>query len=246
MSQDERLYALGILYEAGVDTVVQTLRTCLLAAALFPEATLQAQRQLDEAMGNTSGMPHFEDLAQMPYLRAFTQETLRWWVISPVRLPHALTEDDEYMGYHIPRATMVLACYQVITTDETTFPDGASFRPERWLDDPTLPITAFGFGRRACVGRHLAWDMLCIAVARMLWLFHVDQDPEAPIAKPFADVRLGAMREPASFKVRFRPRTPQHLDSLARAKGIPFELGKILWPATEYFQGLSARDKEEK
>ncbi|KAJ5613717.1 cytochrome protein [Penicillium herquei] len=245
MSQDERRYALGILYEAGVDTVVQALRTCLLAAALFPEATSQAQRQLDEAMGNTSKMPHFEDLSRMPYVRAFIQETLRWWVISPVGLPHALTEDDEYMGYHIPRATMVLACYQAINTDETTFPDGASFRPERWLDDPTLPVTAFGFGRRACVGRHLAWDMLCIAVARILWLFNVDQDPEVPVAKPFADVRLGAMREPASFRVRFRPRTPRHLDSLARASESPVEMERMMRSATKYFQGFATRDSED-
>ncbi|CAI7604617.1 unnamed protein product [Penicillium discolor] len=243
MSQDERLFAVGVLYEAGVDTVTQALRACLLAAALFPEASAQARAELDEATSNTGRMPHLEDLAQMPYVRALIQESLRWWVIAPVGLPHALTEDDEYGGYHIPRATMVLACYQAINTDEATFPDGISFRPERWLDDPTLPVTAFGFGRRACVGRHLAWDMLCIAVARMLWLFHVEQDPEAPIADPLPDVRVGAMRKPASFSVRFHPRSSQHLDILGRVIETPCAVEEILRPAAEYFQGLAVREK---
>ena len=63
--------------------------------------------------------------------------------------------------------------------DPEMFPSPDTFRPERFLDtnqprmrgvDFDLP---FGFGRRVCVGMHLAHNSLFICAARILWAFSI-------------------------------------------------------------------------
>jgi cytochrome P450 len=59
-------------------------------------------------------------------------------------------------------------------------PDATSFNPERFLDEHGKLIpgpvetrddghSAYGFGRRACVGKHAANDSLFIDMATVLW-----------------------------------------------------------------------------
>ena len=76
--------------------------------ALYPDVQRKAQAQLDSVVG-PERLPEYEDLDNMPYVRAVMLETLRWMPVSPFGIPHALTEDDEYDGYHIPGGSIVLA-----------------------------------------------------------------------------------------------------------------------------------------
>jgi cytochrome P450 len=128
-------------------------------------------------------------------------------------------EDDEYMGFHIPRKSTVIASYLVINDDESLFPESTVFRPERWLENQNLPVTAFGFGRRACVGRHLGWDMLAVAAARLLWLYDVEnihRDGQKGLNNVWDHVRNGAQRVPAPFSASFKPREPWRLEVLEK------------------------------
>ena len=88
-------------------------------------------------------------------------------------LPHRLDEEDEYMGYRIPKGTMVFGnIWSVIDlffggrieshscdTDRalmhnpTIYESPMEFKPERFLDPTNIPTLdpfdiAFGFGRR--------------------------------------------------------------------------------------------------
>lgn len=36
--------------------------------------------------------------------------------------------------------------------DKEVHKDPEAFRPERWIENPDLPLAAFGFGRRKCPG----------------------------------------------------------------------------------------------
>ena len=95
------------------------------------------------------------------------------------------------------------------------FPSPEDFRPERFLetDDPRLKDfeLPFGFGRRICVGMHLAQNSLFIAVARILWAFDIlpalDEAGQPIIPDPwnFTD---GFNSKPVSFPCSVKPRSP--------------------------------------
>ena len=77
------------------------------------------------------------------------------------------------MGYHIPKGAMVLSNHWTLDLDEEVFGDPLEFRPERWIENPDLPMAAFGFGRRLCPGRHVVQDSLLIAICRLLWAYDI-------------------------------------------------------------------------
>lgn len=62
-------------------------------------------------------------------------------------------------------------------SNEAVFPEPHEFRPERWLGDPMGPdgvhtlshyLVPFSRGSRACIGMHLAYMELFIALATVI------------------------------------------------------------------------------
>ena len=64
------------------------------------------------------------------------------------------------MGYRIPAGATVIANHWAIHLDEDVYKDPHSFNPDRWINNPNLPLNAFGFGRRVCTGQHIARNSL--------------------------------------------------------------------------------------
>ena len=95
MSTKELSYVVGIMYEAGSDTTTMAMQSFVLAALTYPDAIKDAQKQLDNIIGDT--LPTFEDRARLPVVEALAKETLRWRPVSAGGIPHAVTQDDEYM-----------------------------------------------------------------------------------------------------------------------------------------------------
>jgi cytochrome P450 len=82
-----------------------------LAALSYPDAVKDAQKQLDDIMGDN--FPVFDDRPRLPIVEALAKETLRWRPVSAGGIPHAVTQDDEYMvsnpGYN-PCVKHALSC----------------------------------------------------------------------------------------------------------------------------------------
>jgi len=145
-------YVVGNTYEAGADTTTMTLQVFTLAAVLHQDKVKILQEEIDRVVGRDR-MPTFEDTEKMPYLAAFVKEVHRWRPVLPGGVPHAVTADDEYMGYHIPKDATIIGGHWAISMDEEMYPDPDAFKPERFLEDPDLPYSQFGFGRRKCIGK---------------------------------------------------------------------------------------------
>lgn len=64
--------------------------------------------------------------------------------------------------------------------DEELYPEPELFNPDRFMRDgqldpdvPNASIAAFGFGRRICPGRYIAYDSMWIAMASILATLHI-------------------------------------------------------------------------
>ena len=86
---------------------LSTLRTFFAAMAANPEAQKRAQEELDSVIG-PDRLPTLDDKPSLPYITALVKECLRWRSVAPLSVPHVLTEDDEYKGFHLPKGSLVI------------------------------------------------------------------------------------------------------------------------------------------
>ena len=209
----ELAYSVGNTYIAGIDTASNTLEYCILAPVLHPGIVQNAQVELHTIVG-PNRFPNFKDKDHLPYVAAFVKEVLRWRPLLLCGMPHATTEEDEYMGYRIPKGAVVMGVSWAVSRDESVFSDPEEFNPDRWIQNVDLPLgIAWGWGRRACPGRYIAYNSLFIIVARILWAFDIKRPCEFVDGKrveveidPLARTE-GLSSAPEPFEVVFKART---------------------------------------
>ena len=151
-----------------------------------PDIQKRAQDQLDVVVGRCRP-PTFADAPNLPYIQAMVKESLRWRPALPLGLPRSTIEDDWYEGMFIPKGTLCLANMWQCNLDPAFYGDDAvNFNPGRFLDEQggLIPGPAetrddghstYGFGRRACTGKHAANDTLFISMATMLWAVKLER-----------------------------------------------------------------------
>ncbi|KAJ3550195.1 hypothetical protein NM688_g5103 [Phlebia brevispora] len=208
----------GAAYAGGADTSVSVLGTFLLAMLLYPEVQRKAQAELDRVV-DEGRLPGYEDETSLPYITAILWEVLRWRPVAPLAVPHRLSKDDEYLGYHLTAGTIVIGNVWAILHDESRYPDPETFNPDRYLTedgelDPTAPNPeefAFGFGRRICPGRYLSISSVWLTVASILTVFDLDmpEDETGRKVQPSDVYTTGLVSYPEPFRCTFKPRSPQ-------------------------------------
>ncbi|CAA7264563.1 unnamed protein product [Cyclocybe aegerita] len=185
------------------------------AMVTHPHVQRKAQQELDATVG-TGRLPDFSDRQSLPYLEAIYRELLRWRPPGPLGVPHCTSEDDIYNGYFIPKGTTVFSNIRAMTHDEGMYPEPSEFRPERhFTADGKLNgddrILAYGFGRRVCVGRHVASSTLWLMMASVLATFDImkakdDLGNEVEVNTEYTD---GLISQKKPFKCLFVPRSNQ-------------------------------------
>ncbi|KAG8904823.1 hypothetical protein FRC00_013729, partial [Tulasnella sp. 408] len=162
------------------------LKNFLLAVTLFPAVQARAREEIDRVVG-TGRFPEFDDQGDLPYVHAIALESLRWNPPAPFIVPHASREDDTYNGYFIPKGTMVIPNVWQISRDPTIYDDASTFNPDRFINNPNILDPrdfVFGFGRRACPGSYLAYQMMWTFVVSTLWAFELERpEGEPPLDK---------------------------------------------------------------
>lgn len=224
MSVDDIKGAAGAVYAAGQDTTWATMIVFILNMVLHPNVQLKAQEILDEVVGRRR-LPTFEDRPRLRYIDYIVQETLRWCPVSPVGVPHRSLADDVYQGYLIPAGSHVYANARAMTHDARTYHEPEEFNPDRYV--PTseggrgepFPVGQFGFGRRICVGQHLADASVWIAMAGMLSTLTISKaiDEEGNEISPDVELTAGLTSHPKSFQCRIEPRDEYALAAIKLA-----------------------------
>ncbi|KAI2606391.1 cytochrome P450 [Hypoxylon fragiforme] len=221
-------YVSGTLLEAGSDTTAATLVGFVQALLIFPEVVKAAQAELDRVCGDR--LPDLNDLPELPYIRGCMKESMRWMPTGILGVPHAVTRDDEYMGYKIPKGAAVMWNVWAISNDPKRHPNPRRFDPTRWAHDLQTSLEAatnadaskrdhflFGAGRRLCQGMHIAERSLFLAMSRLLWAFDferaIDEKTEKEIVPDMEDlVESGLFVQPNPFKAVITPRSPQRAE----------------------------------
>lgn len=227
-SDDQAAYISGTLLEAGSDTTSSTLYAFVQAMLLFPEAQKKAQEEIDRVVG-PDRMPTMDDEASLPYVRACMKETLRWMPTTILgAVPHAVTQDDWYEGYLIPKNAGVLNNVWAINMDPKRHPDPRTFRPERYDGDTQSLADAaanpdasardqftFGAGRRICPGMHVAERSLFLGMSRFLWAFDVEpalDEHNNPILPDHNKLTQGFVCMPEEYPCKIKPRSQAKAD----------------------------------
>jgi len=210
----------GTMYTAGSNTTVSASSTFVYAMLKHPEVQKRAHEELDRVI-KPGHLPTLEDEEFLPYTTAIVKEVLRWQAVAPIGMPHCSTMEDSYKGYRIPVGSVVIGNTWAIFYDEKKYPGPERFNPDRFMKDGKLdpnvfdptPV-AFGFGRRICPGRHIAWSLLWITVASMLATMNITKavDENGVVIEPSGEYTsvMDHMLKP--FACSVKPRSKKAAD----------------------------------
>lgn len=163
------------IFIAGSDTTFATTLVGILNLLLNPTIFHKARSLLDQTIG-LDRLPSLKDREHpdLFYIEYIVQEIVRWRPLSPLGVPHKSLKDDIYNGMFIPQGTNVFFNTWAMSRDESVYQDPDLFNPDRYLPvelggagEPFLK-GPFGFGRRICVGRHLALASVWIVLATLI------------------------------------------------------------------------------
>ncbi|KAK4939634.1 hypothetical protein LTR10_020134 [Elasticomyces elasticus] len=230
-SDDAAGYMSGSLLEAGSDTTSGTLYGFILAMLVFPEVQKMAQEEIDRVVGHKR-LPTIDDYDQLHYIRCCIKESLRWMPTVILGVPHAVTKDDTYGNYVIPKGATVINNVWAIHMDPKRSPDPRRFDPDRFKDDYTTLYQSangdpakrdnfnFGAGRRLCQGIHIAERSLFLGISRLLWAFDLTKPLDNngdPITPDIDDLVGGITVQPRDYQAVITPRSQEKVQIIRAA-----------------------------
>ncbi|PFH48299.1 hypothetical protein AMATHDRAFT_42349 [Amanita thiersii Skay4041] len=229
----ERLikWTAGSMYGAGVDTTAAAISWCIFSFLAYPEVFRKAQVEIDSVL-QAGELPTFDDQESLPYITAICMETLRWRTVAPIAIPHMVAVDDVYKGYRIPKGSIVIPNGWAMLHNENVYSDPLTFNPDRFIKngkinkevrDPAHAI--WGFGRRVCPGRFLAFPSIWIMVASIVSVFEVSKalDPSGNVIEPSEDFIPGLVCAPKSFTCLMKPRSKKHEQAILVTENEQYE-----------------------
>lgn len=133
-----------------------------------PPVLEKLQTELGNLMSKTGPSPQWQQLEQLPYLTAVITEALRIGYGVSHRMQRLFPDTVlQCNGYSVPPMTPVGMTTVLLHDNPTLFPDPRTFRPERFLEQPSLRkyLIPFSRGSRQCAGLNLAYCELYLTLA---------------------------------------------------------------------------------
>jgi benzoate 4-monooxygenase len=176
LSAGEVLAECSVMMNAGTDTTTAALTNSIYLIYKNPLVLVKLREELDGATG-TGEVPSYEELAQLPYLRACIEESLRVRPASSMGLPRVVPKEGRWIaGKFIEGDVTVSVPTYTLLRDPTAFDNPATFDPERWIssgDKEKMSKAHFPFstGPRACIGRNIAYFEQLLVIGTLVLLF---------------------------------------------------------------------------
>nr|BED42917.1 cytochrome P450 monooxygenase [Trametes versicolor] len=213
---------------AGRDTTSCTLTFAVYALAEHPEVLKRLRAEVLSVVG-PSQRPTYDNVREMKYMRAFTNEVLRLWPPVPVNSRcsiRPMTWKSKIAGepdiYIPPRTRCLYSVLLMHRRKDLWGPDALMFDPDRFLDERVqkylLPnpfiFLPFNAGPRICLGQQFAYNEMSFMLTRLLQRFSgiaLRQDAHPAAAPP-----PGVERSPYAVDGRERVWMRSHLTTYAK------------------------------
>ncbi|KAK0647380.1 Averantin hydroxylase [Lasiodiplodia hormozganensis] len=151
--------------------------------------------------------------AELPYLAAVIEETLRIHHPTPIALPRIIPPGGlQVDGQWIPGNTVMGIAMQTAQTSPRNWVAPNEFHPERFLpaghplrdsrfdDDDREAYKPFSIGTRNCIGGKVFLAEARVLLARTIWNFQLDLAPDCPT--DWMDQKAYLVFEPKPLRVR--------------------------------------------
>ena len=175
-SHDELVAEASLFIVGGTDTTITAISATLFYLLKNPAALRRVQSEVRETFSNAREICMGPRLEGCTYLTACIEESLR--ICPPTGsllprevLPGGIKIDDEVF----PAGTDIGVPHYALHHNEEYYPNPFQYHPERWIGGDVETVrsafAAFGVGRTACIGKHLAYQEMRLVLGRMLWSF---------------------------------------------------------------------------
>jgi unspecific monooxygenase len=156
---------LTILF-AGHETTATTLAWAFYQIHQQPDVREKLLQELDSLGENSSPL----EIAQLSYLTAVCQETLRMYPVLPVIFPRIAKSSVKIAGYEFDAQTTLMPSIYLVHYREDLYPNAQQFKPERFFLRQYSPYEYFPFGggSRRCLGYALAQLEMKLVLATIL------------------------------------------------------------------------------
>ena len=167
------------LFLAGHETTANAMTWTWYLLSQNPDAEAKLLDELETALAGRP--PTFDDLPNLKYTEAVVAESMRLfppaWTIGRLSI-----EEHEFLGYRIPKGSLILASPFVMQRDARFWENAENFVPERWQSmsvkeaGQRFIYFPFGGGVRRCIGESFAWTegILLLATLARRWRLRLD------------------------------------------------------------------------
>lgn len=166
---------------AGYETTASAIAWALYWIHRHP----QVGKKLLVELNHLGNAPDPITIAQLPYLTAVCNESLRLFPVAVLTVPREVKDSVELMGYQLEPGMRLYGCIYLTHHRPDLYPSPKLFRPERFLERQFSPYEFFPFGGgvRRCIGEALAQFEMKLVIATLLSHYRLalaDQSPEYP------------------------------------------------------------------
>ncbi|KAH5023299.1 hypothetical protein HBH70_064800 [Parastagonospora nodorum] len=185
LTRDEMDSNASLFMIAGTETTA-TLLSGLTYKLLKNPACMEKVTEEVRSAFKTGDEMTMEALAALPYFGACIKEAFRLYPPVPLGLPRTTPEDGSTVcGQFIPPKTVCMIPQAAMYSHPDNFRNPHNFLPERWLGDPRFEddqrqcLQPFSIGSRDCVGKNLAYHEMRLIMAKILYNFDLELNPES-------------------------------------------------------------------
>jgi cytochrome P450 family 110 len=179
MTDEELRDELLTILFAGHETTATTLAWAFYQIHQQLDVREKLLKELDSLGENSSPM----EIAQLPYLTAVCQETLRMYPVLPVIFPRIAKVPVNVAGYSFDTGTILMPTIYLVHYREDLYPNAQQFEPERFLERQysASEYFPFGGGSRRCLGYALALLEMKLVLATILPKYHLALAEDKPV-----------------------------------------------------------------